>query len=164
MSRFSFSRSILHDFVAIMADSKAVKSCVDRCNERRHFFVSAVRIRCRSEREHSQQLQKQYDNGWRIVRSDDESIDRSTDLSEWVEKFDWVSKRKKHVDSVPENCGDETEAIEHMMKCLSRRYQNNPVAYVGTLNEALKESFKSAQLNEVNRWTTSEVWPFVFRS
>ena len=55
---------------------------------------------------------------------------------------------------VPEKCKDESEAIEHMMHCLNRRYENFPTIFVGKLEEALRDAIKPQQIDQVNREET----------
>lgn len=49
---------------------------------------------------------------------------------------------------MPESCQDETEAIEHMMHCLNRRYENFPTFFVGKLEEALRDAVKVQQIDQ----------------
>lgn len=66
------------------------------------------------------------------------------------ELFDQLMKLPVETPSylIPDKCCDETGAIEHMIQCFSRRYQNYPVLFVGTLVEALKDAFKAKRLEE----------------
>ena len=55
---------------------------------------------------------------------------------------------------VPEKCLDEVQGIEHLMKCLDRRFQAYPVVFTGKLQDALNEAIKPKKIDEV-KWRVS---------
>ena len=50
---------------------------------------------------------------------------------------------------VPDQCKNEIEGIEHLSKCLNRRFNAYPAVFLGTLKDALKEAFSAKDINEV---------------
>jgi len=52
---------------------------------------------------------------------------------------------------VPDQCKNELEGIEHLIKCLNRRFNAYPVVFMGTLKDALKEAFSPKEIKEVNK-------------
>jgi hypothetical protein len=52
---------------------------------------------------------------------------------------------------VPDQCKNELEGIEHLIKCLNRRFNAYPVVFMGTLKDALKEAFSQKEITEVKK-------------
>lgn len=52
---------------------------------------------------------------------------------------------------VPEKCLDETQAIEHLMQCLNRRFQAYPVVFIGKLQDAVHEAITPKKVDEVKK-------------
>jgi len=50
---------------------------------------------------------------------------------------------------VPDECQNEIIGLEHLIKCLSRRFNAYPAVFMGTLKEALKEAFSQKEITEV---------------
>lgn len=50
---------------------------------------------------------------------------------------------------VPDQCKHEVEGLEHLTKCLNRRFSAYPVVFMGTLKEGIKEAFNQKEITEV---------------
>lgn len=50
---------------------------------------------------------------------------------------------------VPDQCKNELEGLEHLTKCLNRRFSAYPAVYMGTLKDAVKEAFNQKEILEV---------------
>jgi hypothetical protein len=49
---------------------------------------------------------------------------------------------------IPDECQNEIIGIEHLTKCLNRRFNAYPAVFMGTLKEALKEAFNQKEITE----------------
>jgi len=49
---------------------------------------------------------------------------------------------------IPDQCKNEVEGIEHLTKCLNRRFTAYPAIFPGTLKEALREAFSQKEITE----------------
>ncbi|CAF3753984.1 unnamed protein product [Adineta steineri] len=49
---------------------------------------------------------------------------------------------------IPDKCQNEITALEHLTKCLNRRFNAYPVVCMGTLENAVKEAFGSTDINK----------------
>jgi hypothetical protein len=52
---------------------------------------------------------------------------------------------------VPDKCKNESEALEHLTKCLNRRFNAYPAVFMGTLKDAVKEAFSQKETTEVKK-------------
>ena len=54
---------------------------------------------------------------------------------------------------VPDQCKNEIEGLEHLVKCLNHRFNGYPVVFMGTLKDAVKEAFNQKDIGEVREWS-----------
>jgi hypothetical protein len=70
--------------------------------------------------------------------------------------------RIENIFLVPDQCKNEIEAIEHLTKCLNRRFNAYPVVFMGTLKDSLKEAFSQKQITEVKKYKFLRFYFFLF--